>query len=194
MRNRSLGPAVNGPGDGKPVPRVLRLLSSGRRASPDAVKGGTFVKLPRIRPLLLFATATIVVLASGCSDNIIEPELPEPALQYLNGTYLYDEGQCVFIPPGSSDRYPFVCGEVLVGLNSGVLAEDVQDLIDEISGEILTDRSGGDYGSLLVAVPGRTERAAILTVFQDDRTRYGSLNFTGPAALLQFSNEESAPW
>lgn len=130
----------------------------------------------------------------GCSShsnegrNPADPLTGPPVLQerdpewYAQGQYLYDApSECTFVPAASTDSFPFDCSTVLVGLKVGVTAAEVDDLLQRINGSLEADRSGGERGWIVVRVPPRTEREAIIEAFRDERTRYAALNFTGPA-------------
>lgn len=143
------------------------------------------------RALGIDAGLLMPILASisiSCSNDPTgsEPEIPEvlrSVVTFEEGQFLYDSGECRFVPPDESTPHTFECGKIVIGLKSGVGASEMADLLTELSGDVVKDRSGGDFGWLVVAVPMRSEREAILRAFQDERVRYASLNFTGPAVL-----------
>ena len=122
----------------------------------------------------------------GCNNSLVPTDIGEIAqllATYREGEFIYENDRCFLRPPGTDERFEFECGVVGVGLASGVVAADVGDLVLAISGEITRDRSGGDNGWIIVAVPERSEREAIMTVFPDERTRYGALSFSGGGVI-----------
>jgi hypothetical protein len=105
-----------------------------------------------------------------------------PSSWYRSGAFIYTDRECFFDPPhpppGTRSRYAFECGVVAVGLASGLRAEDVTDLLSTVAGSILRDNSGGAFASLVIRVPPRTERSAVLRLLNDARIRYASFNWT----------------
>ena len=134
----------------------------------------------RLTPLCVAVLLAFPVLS--CDNNLVPTDIGEIAhllATYRDGEFIYEDDHCFLRPPGTDERFEFGCGVVGVGLSSGVVAADVSDLVLAIFGEITRDRSGGDNGWIIVAVPERSERAAIMAVFPDERTRYGALLFFG---------------
>jgi hypothetical protein len=104
-----------------------------------------------------------------------------PASWYRAGSFTYADQQCFFDPPnpppGTRTRLKFECGVIAVGLASGVRAGDLADLLSTVRGSILRDHSGGTFGSMVIRIPARSERDAVLRVLDDRRVRYASLNW-----------------
>ncbi len=132
----------------------------------------------RLTPLCVAVLLAFPVL--GCDNSSGPPDLGEITdllAYYRDGEFIYEDDRCFFRRHGTKDRSEFECGVIGIGLASGVLAADVADLVAAIEGEITRDRSGGDFGWIMVAVPARSERQAILRVFPDDRARWGRSAF-----------------
>jgi hypothetical protein len=104
-----------------------------------------------------------------------------PSSWYRSGAFKYADRECFFEPPhpppGTRSRYEFECGVVAVGLASGLRAEHVADVLSTVAGIILRDNSGGPFPSLMIRVPPRTERSAVLRLLDDPRIRYASFNW-----------------
>ncbi len=138
----------------------------------------------RLTPLCVAVLLAFPVL--GCDSSSGPPDLGEITdllAFYRDGEFIYEDDRCFLRPPGTNERFEFTCSVIGIGLASGVLAADMADLVAAIEGEITRDRSGGDNGWIIVAVPERSERQAILRVFPDERTRYGALSFSGGVAI-----------
>jgi hypothetical protein len=71
---------------------------------------------------------------------------------------------------------PYVCGTILFGLQAGLSARDVADLIRAVSAEIVRDTSD-DWGWVSIRVAAGKEKEAVIRLLRDPRVRYAELDF-----------------
>lgn len=117
----------------------------------------------------------------------VEPEIPASAREgKWDGefTYEYDEEhdwwRCTYVAPDKI-VYPFDCGKLLIGMKSGVKAEELSDLFQTIDATVVRNLLGEPYPPVIVTLPVKSEREALIRAARDSRLRYASLSFTGPA-------------
>ncbi len=138
--------------------------------------------------LVLLATTILIAACSGSNSSGRTPVEPSQSQQsadyYRDGQFVYDGQGCAFVPADHSTRYSFECGLVLVGLKAGLKPSDVADLTQAVSAEVLPERVvyTPDRPTMVVRVPAKSEREAILRLSADARIRYAALNITGPAS------------
>jgi hypothetical protein len=141
--------------------------------------------------VILWSVLGAFALVSCSSDKSpSEPtELPEQkkaSIEYWEQTqFVYDDTasfpyQCSCIGPGEGFPTYFECDNVLIGLQQGLGVEDIDDLLDAISGVVTWDRTHWALPWVGVQVPPKTEQPAILTALRDPRTRSATVNVLGP--------------
>lgn len=158
-----------------------------QRRSRWRVMGRGKTSYPTRSPLAVVLAA----LAIGCGSDAPteESELSEEKQAMLErwqqSEFIYDDSadypfQCQVLRPHTPALFQFECDIVIIGLVEGVTSADVADLLAEISGTIVRDRSHLALPSIDVKIPPRTEKSAILAAVRDDCTRYATVSILGP--------------
>jgi hypothetical protein len=121
------------------------------------------------------AVVTAVASCRSPTENV-PPDLVQLFEHYRKGKFIYRDNSCFFVAAATDVEMQYTCGWLLVGPQTGLSSSDIGDLLDEIDAEILRE-VGGQYPRILVAVPPRSERDALLRLLKDARLRYAVLDF-----------------
>lgn len=132
--------------------------------------------------LILMAMLAVAAPVGGCRSNgPSSPNDAEPGLSLdwvRAGSFQYEGNRCVFTGRDNKPR-PFACGELLLGLQPGLAAVNVRDLVEAVSGTVTRDvRPQMYYSWIELRVPTGSEQVAMLRLVADPRVRYVNLNYT----------------
>jgi hypothetical protein len=149
-------------------------------------------------------TLALVLSQTACGDEISDATVQESASQvdvdapvddlildseqtyqrFVDGTYLYDSGDCIFVDGASGLQYSFTCGMIWVGISSQASEADVEAAARSLRGTVHVSSSAPPFRTVAIAVPVGSERAKLVEAHQLGVFRWVSLSIATPAGLF----------
>jgi hypothetical protein len=133
-----------------------------------------------------------LLLGNACDETLVEPDIPDFVLRggwYEEGEWRYEHEEehgywrCTYVRPDGVEM-TFQCGRLHIGIQPNIGDEDLADLWEEMGlKDTPTFHRDHPYRGARGWVEMGHEPVALRIADADPRTRYASLNWTGPAAI-----------